>query len=120
MDVEIRFAIRLRVRVLSLGGHIAATSEQARDRDILVEFFPMQAGTAQFDLFALGGRRTQQAGKPSERTPSVRPSVKSTHIVCSSKRTAAAEIFIPGSQQAFPVLIHHLNNTRKVARMKPS
>ena len=47
--------------------HITASGQQAFDRDVLVEVFPVQAGAAQFDLVALGGRGMEEAGKPRER-----------------------------------------------------
>jgi hypothetical protein len=52
----------------------------------------MQANTAQFDLLTFRGRCAQQPRKPCEGYASVRPSLSSTHIVCSSKRTLVAEM----------------------------
>jgi hypothetical protein len=47
--------------------HIAAPGEQTRDRNILINGFPVQANAAQLNLRALGGRRTKQPRKPCER-----------------------------------------------------
>lgn len=47
--------------------HVAAPGKQSFDGNILVEFIPMQAGAAQFDLRALSGRRVEEARKPSQR-----------------------------------------------------
>jgi len=54
-------------RVFRRSRNGASTGKQTSDRNILVDVFPMQADTAQFDLFPLGRRRMQQPGKPSER-----------------------------------------------------
>ena len=55
----------------------------------------MQPDPADLDARARIGAGVQEAGKPRQRyTPKCAPSVKSTHIVCSSKRTAVAEMVI--------------------------
>jgi hypothetical protein len=54
-------------RLFRLPRHIAATGQQACDRNILVNLFPVKADTADLDAFALRRGRTQQARKPRER-----------------------------------------------------
>jgi hypothetical protein len=40
-------------RLFRVSRHIAATGQQARDRDILVDLFPMKANAADLDALAL-------------------------------------------------------------------
>jgi hypothetical protein len=50
-----------------LSRHIATARQQTGNRNILVEFFPMQAGTAQFDALSLRWCRAKETGKPRQR-----------------------------------------------------
>lgn len=53
----------------------------------------MQPEPADLDTRAhTSGLACKSRGNHANGTPKVRPSVKSTHIVCSSKRTAVAEM----------------------------
>ena len=53
--------------MFALARLVSAPGEQSCDRDILVEFLPMQAGAGKFDLRACGGRCVQEPRKPRER-----------------------------------------------------
>src|SRR6185437_11376229 len=55
----------------------------------------------------------KRRGNHARGTPNVRPSDSSTHIVCSSKRTAVAEIVIPGLQDGATSLGNDMQDTRK-------
>src|SRR5580692_7760538 len=57
-------------------------------------------------------------GNHANGTPKVRPSVKSTHIVCSSKRTAVAEMVIPCLQDQSSSFRDNAQDTRKFCRIK--
>src|SRR5580704_11968429 len=48
----------------------------------------------------------------------VRPSLRSTHRVCSSKRTAVGEVVIPSSQEGITVLRYDAENTRKLSSIE--
>src|SRR5262245_49897889 len=52
--------------LLRLSRHVATAGQQARDRNILVNLFPVKADTAELDVLALRRCRTQEARKPSE------------------------------------------------------
>ena len=71
--------------------HIPAPDEQPGNRNVFVDVFPVETHTAQFDALPLSGGRMKQAWKPVQWDGSVRPSLRSTHIVFSSKRTAVGE-----------------------------
>ena len=47
--------------------HVAPAGEQAGDRDILVELFPMETEAVQLEFSALRRRGAKQAGKPRQR-----------------------------------------------------
>jgi hypothetical protein len=64
-------------RALGLPRHVASTGKQAGNGDIFVDVLPVEAGAAELD---------------------VRPSLSSTHIACSSNRTAVAEMLMPCPQ----------------------
>ena len=49
----------------------------------------------------------------------MRPSLNSTHIEASSKRTDLAEIFMPGPQQAIALLADDTEQEVQVTRIKP-
>ena len=53
---------------------VSISGQQARNGDVFVEGFSMQAYTAQLDVGTFPGRRTQQPRKPRERNTN-RPSV---------------------------------------------
>jgi hypothetical protein len=57
-------------------------------------------------------------GNHASGTPSVRPSVSSTHIVYSSKWTLVAEMVMPCSQNEIAVLRNNPQDIRKFARIK--
>src|SRR4029077_10457251 len=59
------------------------------------------------------GLACKRRGNHASGTPKVRPSVKSTHIVCSSKRTAVAEIVIPCLQDQRSSFRDNAQDTRK-------
>jgi hypothetical protein len=46
---------------------VPATSQQASDRNILIDCFPVQANAAHFHLLAFGRRGAQQPRKPGKR-----------------------------------------------------
>ena len=48
-------------------GLVALSSQQARDGDVLVQRFPMQAAAADADLLALFGGGVQEPGEPCQR-----------------------------------------------------
>ena len=54
-------------------------------------------------------------GNHASGTPSVRPSVSSTHIVCSSKRTAVGEMLIPCLQDDVPIVGNDRQDTHKLS-----
>src|SRR5580704_1638996 len=60
----------------------------------------------------------KRRGNHASGTPKVRPSVKSTHIVCSSKRTAVAEMVIPCLQDQGSSFRDNAQDTRKFCRIK--
>jgi hypothetical protein len=94
--------------------HVSATREQSGDRDIFIEHFPMESGAAHFDLRPLCRRRAQETRKPRG-TPRVRPSVRSTHMVGSSKRTLVAEMLMPRLQDQATVVVDSLQDSRQFA-----
>ena len=47
--------------------HVTASSEQAGDRDVLVDLFPVETRAAELDLRALRRRGMKQPRKPGER-----------------------------------------------------
>src|SRR5580698_10644572 len=59
------------------------------------------------------GLACKRRGNHASGTPKVRPSVKSTHIVCSSKRTVVAEMVIPYLQDQSSSLGDNAQDTRK-------
>jgi hypothetical protein len=57
-------------------------------------------------------------GNQASGTPSVRPSVNSTHIVCSSKRTLDAEVVMPCLQKEIAVFRDYPQYIRKLPRIE--
>src|SRR5579884_1564952 len=64
------------------------------------------------------GEALSRRGNQASGTPNVRPSVRSTHIVCSSKRTSVAEMLMPCSQDQVASVVHNAQNTREFGRIE--
>jgi hypothetical protein len=73
---------------LARTGLIAAPGQQARDRNILVYFVPMEAAGAKKKSPRCCGVACNRRGNETSGMPNVRPSSSSTHICASSKRTS--------------------------------
>src|SRR5579884_3532150 len=71
---------------------------------------PIRLIATRWRASALACRRR---GYHAKGTPNVRPSERSTHIVCSSKRTAVAEMVIPGLQDEASPLRDNTQDMRK-------
>jgi hypothetical protein len=86
-------------RVLGLPSLIAAACEEPGDRNILVKAIPMQTKARERGLLAFLNVALRSRGNHASGTLIMRPSVRSTHIACSSKRTAVGEgeVVMPGS-----------------------
>jgi hypothetical protein len=91
-------------RALQFPRHVTSACEEAGDGNVLVGVFPVQAKAGEFDLLALLPCGVEQARKPCERHTDGAASVRSTHIVYSSKQTAIGEAVTRCSQdrQHFP------------------
>src|SRR5271165_2486843 len=60
-------AAQLRYARLEAAVSIRSPRQQLGDRDICIDFIPMQAGVVELDTIALGGRCMEKAGKEGER-----------------------------------------------------
>ena len=90
-----------------------AVLPEAEEVDVEIKPEDLEITRCRASGLARNRRENQARG-----TPSVRPSLKSTHIVWSSNRTAVAEMLIPGSQDQVPTLGNDAQNTRKFDRVE--
>ena len=100
-------------------GLVTASFQEASDRDVLVDVFPMQPEAADPTAARCLGVAFRRRGNQAQGTPIVRPSDKSTHIELSSKLTAVAEISIPSSLDSRPFFAHDPNEGVQLRRIKP-